>query len=77
MAESDIVIDIPERIKLETDLMVKVDDYFEAFDQRSTLFQPETVEKVANALRTIRVYLRPQSSADFKRMASLVHALLG
>jgi len=38
MAESDIVIDIPERIKLETDLMVKVDDYFEAFDQRSTLF---------------------------------------
>lgn len=77
MAESDIVIDIPERIKLETDLMVKVDDYFEAFDQRSTLFQPETVAKVANALRTIRVYIRSQGGADFKRVASLVHALLG
>lgn len=77
LPETDVVIDIPERIKLETDLMVKVDDHFEAFDQRSTLFQPETVAKVAGALRTIRVYLRPQSNPDLKKIQALVQALLG
>ncbi|HCX95990.1 MAG TPA: phosphohydrolase [Spirochaetaceae bacterium] len=77
LPETDVVIDIPERIKLETDLMVKIDDHFEAFDQRSTLFQPETVAKVAGALRTIRVYLRPQSNPDLKKIQALVQALLG
>lgn len=77
MAENDVVIDIPERIKLETDLMVKVDDFFEAFDQRSTLFQAATLGKISSALRTIRVYIRPQGNADLKKIASLVEALLG
>jgi len=77
LAENDVVIDIPEHIKLETDLMVKIDDYFEAFDQRSTLFQPTTVERVSSALRTIRVYIRPQTGVQNKNIGALVEALLG
>lgn len=77
IAENDVVIDIPEQIKLETDLMVKSEDLFISFDQRSTVFQPATVEKVSRTLRTIRVYIRPQAGADSMRIAELVNVLLG
>jgi HD superfamily phosphohydrolase len=77
IAENDVVIDIPEQIKLETDLMVKSEDFFMSFDQRSTVFQPATVEQVSKTLRTIRVYIRPQASADSMRIAELVNVLLG
>jgi len=76
IAENDVVIDIPERIKLETDLMVQVDNSFESFDQRSTLFCPKIVEKVAGALRTIRIYIRPIDGIDSSKIASLVDTLL-
>ncbi|HNV35473.1 MAG TPA: HD domain-containing protein [Rectinema sp.] len=76
IAENDVVIDIPERIKLETDLMVQVDNSFEPFDQRSTLFCPNIVEKVAEALRTIRIYIRPIDGIDSSKIASLVDTLL-
>jgi len=76
IAENDVVIDIPERIKLETDLMVHVDNSFEPFDQRSTLFCPNIVEKVAEALRTIRIYIRPIDGIDSSKIASLVDTLL-
>ena len=76
LPELDVVIDIPERITLETDLMVKTDDGFEAFEHRSTLFQPDIVQKISGVLRTVRVYIRPQSLARQNNIPALVQALL-
>ncbi len=76
ISDIDVVIDIPERINLETDLMVKTDDGFEPFERRSTLFQPEIIQKISGMLRTVRVYIRPQSATDQNNIPALVQALL-
>jgi HD superfamily phosphohydrolase len=77
ISENDVVIDIPETIKLETDLMVEVEQSFAPFDQRTRLFPPRIVEQVASSMRTIRVYIRPQAGINLAMIASLVDALLG
>lgn len=76
--ELDLVIDIPERIKLETDLMVRTNSHFEPFTARSSLFNATSVASVAGALRTIRVFARMHAHAETADvLPELAGALLG
>ncbi len=58
--ESDIVIDIPEPIDFETNLMVKTRDGREAFSSRTRLFGPESLKSLVQSLRRIRIYAHPR-----------------
>ncbi|HWR11443.1 MAG TPA: HD domain-containing protein [Rectinemataceae bacterium] len=59
IGESDIVIDIPEPIDFETNLMVKTRDGRETFSSRTRLFGPESLKSLVQSLRRIRVFARP------------------
>lgn len=63
LGETDIVIDIPEPIDFETNLMVKIGEGREAFSKRSKLFRPETLKELVQSLRKIRIFVHPRLDA--------------
>lgn len=63
LCESDIVIDIPEPIDFETNLMVMTGEGREAFSLRSRLFMPESLSGLVQSLRKIRIFVHPRVDA--------------
>lgn len=58
--ESDIVIDIPEPIDFETNLMVRTRDGRETFSSRTRLFGPDSLKSLVQSLRRIRIFAHPR-----------------
>jgi len=70
LGETDIVIDIPEPIDFETNLMVKTSAGREAFSRRSMLFRPEALLGLIRSLRKIRIFVHPRvDAASLKGLA--------
>jgi HD superfamily phosphohydrolase len=63
LRERDIVIDIPEPIDFETNLLVKTREGREAFSQRSPLFGQDSTGNLVRSLRRIRIFARPDVEA--------------
>ncbi len=58
MESTDVVIDIPEAVSFETDLMVLGEGGGQAFTDRSALFGRGSMPVLVESLRKIRVYVR-------------------
>lgn len=70
LSETDIVIDIPEPIDFETNLMVKTSGGREAFSRRTALFGPEALLSLVRSLRKIRIFVHPRvDAASLKGLA--------
>lgn len=63
LRERDIVIDIPEPIDFETNLLVKTREGREAFSQRSPLFGQDSTRNLVKSLRRIRIFAQPDVEA--------------
>jgi HD superfamily phosphohydrolase len=60
IADTDVVIDIPEPINLETNLPVRTSEGWQPFSERTKLFGAETLSEITRQLRQIRVFVRKE-----------------
>jgi HD superfamily phosphohydrolase len=74
IGESLIVIDIPEPIDFETNLMVKTREGLEPFSLRTKVFGHDSLKSLVQSLRKIRIFAHPQ--ADTASLHGLARELL-
>ncbi|MFZ3110994.1 MAG: HD domain-containing protein [Rectinemataceae bacterium] len=74
IGESSIVIDIPEPIDFETNLMVKTREGLEPFALRTRVFGHDSLKGLVQSLRKIRVFAHPQ--VDTASLRGLARELL-
>ncbi len=74
IGETSIVIDIPEPIDFETNLMVKTRDGLVPFSLRTRVFSHDSIRGLVQSLRKIRIFAHPH--ADTPLLHGLARELL-
>ncbi len=70
---SDILIDIPERVSFECD--VRISDQNRSFSESNTVFSPSVVEQFTSSLRIIRIAIHQRLTVNPQKMAELSEKL--
>ncbi len=76
VSESDIVIDIPERISFEVDMPIADGDSIRSFPDAGSVFTADVVREFTASLRRVRVMCRPVPGLDPHAVSAVFRKLV-